>query len=219
MRPGSKRCSHCREEKPIGEFHRHSRTKDGRQTRCKVCKGEASRKYYESGGGREKQKKYREKNKARLSEYKKKYYSENKERILKWFKANYGKNRDAAIARVKEWTERNPEKRAEWRRANQARYNGYQATRRAKERAASIGDKAEIAAKYTYLKTANRLRCTYCKKVVAKRDRHVDHIIPLSRGGTHEASNLCCSCSRCNLSKHTKTPEEFTGQMNLRSLP
>lgn len=32
-----------------------------------------------------------------------------------------------------------------------------------------------------------------------------DHIIPLSRGGTHTAENVCPACSQCNSIKGTKT--------------
>jgi 5-methylcytosine-specific restriction endonuclease McrA len=38
---------------------------------------------------------------------------------------------------------------------------------------------------------------------------HVDHIIPLSRGGnSRNVFNLCCACSRCNMHKSNKTPEQ-----------
>lgn len=34
---------------------------------------------------------------------------------------------------------------------------------------------------------------------------HVDHIVPLARGGTDERSNLQALCARCNKSKRDKT--------------
>lgn len=37
---------------------------------------------------------------------------------------------------------------------------------------------------------------------------HVDHIIPLSRGGLHHEENLCYLPASLNLSKHNKLPEE-----------
>lgn len=42
-------------------------------------------------------------------------------------------------------------------------------------------------------------------------DLHVDHIVPLSRGGTNDLENLQMLCSRCNLSKGAKTMEEWEG--------
>lgn len=50
-------------------------------------------------------------------------------------------------------------------------------------------------------------KCFYCK---SKLDIfHVDHKIPLSRGGLHDENNLCLACPSCNLKKHAKTEEEF----------
>lgn len=38
----------------------------------------------------------------------------------------------------------------------------------------------------------------------------IDHVIPLSRGGTHDVSNLVCACSSCNSSRSARTTEEWT---------
>ena len=38
---------------------------------------------------------------------------------------------------------------------------------------------------------------------------HVDHIIPISRGGSHGIGNLGPMCASCNLSKGAKTYAEF----------
>jgi 5-methylcytosine-specific restriction endonuclease McrA len=44
---------------------------------------------------------------------------------------------------------------------------------------------------------------------------HVDHMTPLSRGGSNGPENLVCACRRCNLSKHNKTVPEFLDYMKL----
>jgi 5-methylcytosine-specific restriction endonuclease McrA len=33
---------------------------------------------------------------------------------------------------------------------------------------------------------------------------HVDHVVPLARGGTHTRDNLATACPSCNISKGTK---------------
>jgi 5-methylcytosine-specific restriction endonuclease McrA len=34
-------------------------------------------------------------------------------------------------------------------------------------------------------------------------------MVPLSRGGTNDISNIVLACANCNLKKHTKTHAEF----------
>ncbi len=49
-------------------------------------------------------------------------------------------------------------------------------------------------------------RCRYCGIKVIK--PHLDHILPVSRGGKNTMANLVTTCARCNLTKHARTPEE-----------
>jgi len=38
---------------------------------------------------------------------------------------------------------------------------------------------------------------------------HMDHVVPVSRGGLHCAENLLPACASCNLSKGAKLLEEM----------
>lgn len=49
--------------------------------------------------------------------------------------------------------------------------------------------------------------CHYCQITTGK--FHIDHMIPLSRGGTNTMDNLTVACQQCNLRKHTLTAAEF----------
>ena len=60
--------------------------------------------------------------------------------------------------------------------------------------------------------------CAYCEKQLAwanyGRDGyrgawHVDHRVPVSRGGTDHMNNLSAACIDCNLSKGDMTAREF----------
>ena len=48
--------------------------------------------------------------------------------------------------------------------------------------------------------------CTYCGTT---RHPHVDHVIPISRGGTNMFENLTTACGRCNQSKGSKLLAEW----------
>lgn len=55
--------------------------------------------------------------------------------------------------------------------------------------------------------------CGYC----GGRATAVDHIIPRSRGGSNEVSNLISACKSCNSTKNDKTPEEAGMVIRFRS--
>lgn len=43
--------------------------------------------------------------------------------------------------------------------------------------------------------------CVYCGRQAPDVALHVDHRMPVSRGGTNHPSNLCAACVDCNLGK------------------
>jgi len=51
--------------------------------------------------------------------------------------------------------------------------------------------------------------CQYCGNSKARLE--CDHIMPVSRGGSNEKSNLITACKSCNQSKYNRTPEEWLG--------
>lgn len=57
--------------------------------------------------------------------------------------------------------------------------------------------------------------CTYCKRQggfwVDPDDQpwHMDHIVPIERGGSIQLDNVTLACARCNLDKGRRTPEEW----------
>ena len=50
--------------------------------------------------------------------------------------------------------------------------------------------------------------CQYCGERFEPRQLTCDHIVPRSRGGRAEWTNMITSCVRCNLRKGDKLPEE-----------
>lgn len=49
--------------------------------------------------------------------------------------------------------------------------------------------------------------CTYCGCSLEQEQKSIDHIVPLSKGGTNEITNLAVSCIKCNCSKKDKILE------------
>lgn len=131
-------------------------------------------------------KKYYEIYKPILREKHKEYYKENKESILDY---------------IKTWKAENPDK-----------VRIYNINRRARKQNACVdGHKVSSKVIKDLLKTQDD-KCFYCR--VELLDYHIDHYIPLSKGGKHVKENLRISCPTCNLEKYTKMPEEFIKELS-----
>ena len=51
-------------------------------------------------------------------------------------------------------------------------------------------------------------KCNICEKAITKQEMHIDHIVPLARGGhATDRSNLQCICKKCHFEK-TKNEQE-----------
>jgi len=60
----------------------------------------------------------------------------------------------------------------------------------------------------------DRFRCTYCGVPGTDAELEVDHIIAVSRGGSHHMSNLTTACRKCNQSKGDRdAPEKDSGKV------
>lgn len=127
----------------------------------------------------------------------------------------YGaRHAEKARKRAKEWAVANPERvrenRKAWRKANPDKVRVIRLMsnhrRRALERSAAG---TFTAADLAQIFEAQGFCCAYCKTSLKKTKRHLDHIVPLFRGGSCDRSNLQFLCAPCNLSKGHKDPSEF----------
>ena len=84
------------------------------------------------------------------------------------------------------------------RRAN------WQAYRARKQAAGGVCTKKDVAYQYK----AQKGHCYYCARKVGS-EYHVDHVIPLSRGGSNSPENIVIACPECNTSKQDKLPHEW----------
>jgi 5-methylcytosine-specific restriction endonuclease McrA len=55
------------------------------------------------------------------------------------------------------------------------------------------------------VRDARHCQFTHCERPAAT----VDHVVPRSRGGTHEWTNVIAACSQCNARKGDKTLQEL----------
>jgi hypothetical protein len=188
-----KYCAKCKAEKSLDDFYNNKAARDGKGTYCKPCWS------------------------AYMKEQDKKH-----------------KQRKAAA--VSAWYQRNRERKAEttaaWRRANRKHKLNVQAQYRARNRIELLQKKAEWAVNNPHLVRANAQRQLAKRKGAqvfqitlpdlirlltspcviegcTNIDIEMDHIVPLSKGGTHSIGNLQPLCSHHNRTKHNKLMWEY----------
>lgn len=86
-----------------------------------------------------------------------------------------------------------------WRRNNPDKVRERDARRRARKAAAPINN--FTAKQWRALCKAAGYRCAYCHKKFPFKQLTQDHIIPLSKGGSHTLANIVPACLSCNSRK------------------
>lgn len=84
--------------------------------------------------------------------------------------------------------------------------SAHQATRKARMKIIVEGDVVRIPRAYIIERDGSR--CHMCKRRCSGAGLHIDHVIPLSRGGTHTLENLRVACAKCNTSKRDRAVGE-----------
>lgn len=209
---GMKQCTGCGENKPatLDYFNANKLGVFGLWSRCKECVHKERKEKRQANLERERARE--RKNRHNNKEYYKRYKRENRERESAAQKARYWRNRERYVENQRRYRSKNIEKirirqRIHWhenRPMYQAKVNKRKALQRDNGGSYTVQDiqkKIEI----------QKGRCYYCQKAFGegKNAYHIDHVIPLSRGGTNDLGNLVIACPHCNCSKRDKLLHEW----------
>ncbi|PHE94706.1 hypothetical protein COF76_23130 [Bacillus wiedmannii] len=190
-------CRKCKEWKVYSDYPENKKCKNGREGTCRNCR----------------------------SEYSKRWHEENKESRAKKTKRWYEGNKERKAESDRRWYEKNKERRAEqkrkWEKENQEKRYSYGVKRRSLKHNVKF-----TPSQRTELLNKDNWTCQCCGIKVHDRrtgdwnthdKAHIDHLIPLTKGGDSTPDNLQVLCRTCNIKKHNKTEIEIeqTGQVRL----
>lgn len=184
-----KTCSNCKIQKDLSKFSKNSSNKDGLSYECKEC-------------CKKRQKKWIENNRDHVNEYNRKYRNN--------------------------WTEdqKNNKKKKdkEWREKNKGAARNYRKKYKLKNKEKIVYEdnkRRKIKQSVTFYispKEVNRISNSPCFICGSKENIHVDHIIPIARGGRHSIGNLQPLCSYHNLRKGKMLMKEYMVKLSKEAI-
>ena len=195
-----KRCARCKQDCPLLDFNRRSRSKDGHSCYCRPCEKAI----------------YQEKRAAAHERYVK-----NKERILAQHREWKQANKEHIREQNKDYRQRKAEARNAYNRqyyhthieAKRAYHRAYKAKRRAdyirfnilrRTRVTGNGGSYTLIAWHALCKRYG-FRCLSCMRKLPYLKLTVDHVIPVTKGGSSDIDNLQPLCQPCNSQKNDRT--------------
>lgn len=192
-----KRCSKCGLSFPATPeyFYRHKSYKDGLHYDCKPCANMGSRKYQANHKAEavKRVRQWRKDNPGRRREADRIWREQNRDKERARNRKRYTQHPDKVKEANKQWADRNPIKILAKLHRRRARKHG------------AIGTHTEMD--IIILRINQHGKCAYCSQPLKK--YHVDHVIPLSRGGSDDFDNLALACPHCNQSKGNKLLSEW----------
>lgn len=181
-----KKCTMCKQVRPVSEFYKDTTRSSGCYSRCKKCHNRTTKKWKENNADYFKQinKNWKKTHPRQHAQHNKKWASENPAKIQ---------------AMNKDWRNRNPEYGSNWRKNNLDKIRNYALVRKAR----LVGNGGELTTEeWRTILDFYGYRCLRCGRTDVKLT--IDHILPISLGGTHTIDNVQPLCGPCNSGKRDK---------------
>lgn len=242
MTTETKTCKACGETKPLTEFYRKL---NGHQPKCKDCVKayQAARRKQQPEHMKAIDRRSRRKHKARRNQESRAYRAQRKDRLNREQRKRYHTDpeyRQRMIDLAVSWGKRNPERKLEigrrWKERNPEKAKAvaraarlrsvrkrpnyhrrlwviYAANQRARDRGVpgelTLEEWEQIKSKYNHT-------CLGCGRKEPDIKLTIDHVVPTSRGGVNNASNVQPLCLSCNSRKSDKIIDYRQGKRGQR---
>lgn len=215
-RQNGKVCTLCGERKPLEDYY-YVATRDEYVPRCKACHNAEMRERQQTDAGRQKRNDWyaatreerlavrdihRQANRDKISAYKRerrsandvererRYYAAHREECTARRAAYHAAHRDQDNERTRQWYTTNYDKWLALYHKRRARIKG--------------NGGSHTAAEWQAIKAAQEYRCLACGKQEPAIKLTLDHILPVSKGGTDNADNIQGLCGPCNNHKKAR---------------
>lgn len=171
-------CSRCQQTLPIDRFAIKNRGTGARRNLCMACHNAANLEHKRA----------------------------NREKVREQGLAYYAANRDLILDKLRRYRQENPEADSathrKWKSANKDLVNA--ATHRRRNKIVTNGGHW-TAEQWVALKAQFAYHCLLCWRVEPDITLTVDHIVPVSLGGSNDITNLQPLCKSCNSLVHIQT--------------
>lgn len=211
-----KKCGKCKIEKILEYFHKSKQSKDGLFIWCKDC----VKKYNQSPKRKQYYRNYDKKPEVIEKKRRQNKLPERKQYRKNWRKTIKGKRLNKKYKQTQKYKNymikynqrpKVKESKKLWKQNNLEKVKAQDH----KRRAIMINAPGEWTDKHiNEMFIIQEGKCCFCKNIFiptkrCKKGYHIEHKIPLSRGGTNWPKNICLACPNCNHKKYMKTDEEF----------
>lgn len=192
----TKICSKCKVEQGLSCFAKSGRGKNGLRSDCKKCF-----------------RRYEITNSEKIAARKKAFYIANKKTMNAIKKIYNEKNKEALAKRRIVYREENKEAIAYRQKIYDKSPAGVASRKNTKYKRRSKERQGDVTTQQLLELEQSAKVCYWCNCSLKKAKVHIDHYVPLSRGGEHTLSNLVVSCAICNRKKFAKSPYDFANSV------
>lgn len=216
-RPTHKQCPACQNTLPFdaAHFHADSTKKWGLASSCRDCAKKRALAFYQKNPEHVKTKVH-ERQQARRAHglpilidpaKEERRKEKTKKRCREWYHRDLSASRARERARIR--TEEDRARIRQWKRDNPGRVRSHNAKRKGLLQAS---DGHYTQEDIIGLREQQKGLCAYCQCQMAVTGRlreTIDHIIPISKGGSNDLTNIVLACRECNLSKSDQDLDVF----------
>jgi 5-methylcytosine-specific restriction endonuclease McrA len=214
----SKACKQCKQIYSITAFGKRSRNTDGFNTICKTCQTVIHTAYRKANKDKIDAYKKRWAASPRAKEARRQFRLANREKLIAEKKLDFQQNKTKRLATAKKWAEANTEKNKTYQKQYRQQYSKTPEWRDRKRREANkrraqkldngyedyseqqvldlYGTKCHIC-----LLEVDLLAPRKCGELGWQNGLHIDHLMPISKGGPDTLHNVRPAHGKCNLSK------------------